>query len=59
MSKRNLSQSPRAMRESTNDPEAHAIGKVQLEHDSSDRSKPVIEEFSKQDRDGSGWAPTV
>lgn len=63
MAKRNLSQSPRAMRESTNDPEAFAIGKVQIEEsrgDSGDRpTSEIIEEYGSQDRDGSGWPPAV
>lgn len=64
MSKINrLSQSPRAMRESTNDPEAYAIGKVQLETSrASEGDRPtteILSEFQKQDRDGSGWPPAV
>lgn len=55
------SQSPRAQRASTNDPEAYAKGKVQLETTSHDgkEAASVISEFSKQDRDGSGWPPAV
>ena len=53
--KQRLTQSPRALRSSTNDPEAFSRGEVQLEQDEPQKTK--IEDYSgynEQSKDGSG-----
>jgi hypothetical protein len=58
-----LTQSPRALRDSTNDPEKYSKGDVQIDMNEprkSDFGKGQPDPFRhKQDRDGSGWPPAT